>query len=74
MQVGDGPALQRFPEGFLWGAATAAHQVEGGNVNPTITPHQLRGLVLCCGPYDLGLARQPGTEAGRRFIQIVLWA
>ena len=22
-----------FPEGFLWGAATAAHQVEGGNVN-----------------------------------------
>jgi beta-glucosidase len=23
----------RFPHGFLWGAATAAHQVEGGNVN-----------------------------------------
>jgi beta-glucosidase len=22
-----------FPEGFLWGAATAAHQVEGGNTN-----------------------------------------
>jgi beta-glucosidase len=22
-----------FPEGFVWGAATAAHQVEGGNVN-----------------------------------------
>jgi len=22
-----------FPEGFLWGGATAAHQVEGGNVN-----------------------------------------
>jgi beta-glucosidase len=22
-----------FPQGFLWGAATAAHQVEGGNVN-----------------------------------------
>ncbi len=22
-----------FPRGFLWGAATAAHQVEGNNVN-----------------------------------------
>jgi beta-glucosidase len=23
----------KFPDGFLWGAATAAHQVEGGNDN-----------------------------------------
>src|SRR4029077_17277241 len=28
------PAVTReFPKGFLWGAATAAHQVEGNNVN-----------------------------------------
>ncbi|MDK2980723.1 MAG: beta-glucosidase [Chloroflexota bacterium] len=26
-------AIYRFPEGFLWGTATAAHQVEGGNTN-----------------------------------------
>ena len=24
---------RQFPEGFVWGAATAAHQVEGGNIN-----------------------------------------
>lgn len=24
---------ETFPEGFMWGAATAAHQVEGGNTN-----------------------------------------
>lgn len=28
----------QFPEGFLWGAATAGHQVEGGNVNADIWP------------------------------------
>src|ERR1700694_95551 len=27
------PATRGFPKGFLWGAATAAHQVEGNNVN-----------------------------------------
>lgn len=25
--------MQIFPEGFLWGAATAGHQIEGNNVN-----------------------------------------
>jgi beta-glucosidase len=27
------PAAAAFPTGFLWGAATASHQVEGNNVN-----------------------------------------
>jgi beta-glucosidase len=27
------PPAASFPKGFLWGAATAAHQVEGNNVN-----------------------------------------
>ena len=30
--------MTSFPEGFLWGAATAGHQVEGGNVNADIWP------------------------------------
>jgi acetyl esterase/lipase len=42
-------------------------------VAPAITPEQLRGLVLACGPYDLGLARH-GSAFGRRLVQIVLWA
>jgi beta-glucosidase len=27
------PTARRFPAGFTWGTATAAHQIEGGNVN-----------------------------------------
>src|SRR6202022_1926758 len=30
---GESSLMSRFPEGFLWGAATAAHQVEGNNIN-----------------------------------------
>jgi len=32
MATGSGEAVE-FPHGFLWGTATAAHQIEGGNVN-----------------------------------------
>ena len=31
-----------FPEGFLWGAATAAHQIEGNNVNSDWWPQGAR--------------------------------
>lgn len=30
--------MQNFPDGFLWGASTAGHQVEGGNVNAELWP------------------------------------
>src|SRR5689334_12463553 len=30
---GAAASASSFPKGFLWGAATAAHQVEGNNVN-----------------------------------------
>ena len=31
--LGPGAATLRFPDRFLWGTATSAHQIEGGNVN-----------------------------------------
>jgi len=30
--------MTSFPDGFLWGASTAGHQVEGGNVNADLWP------------------------------------
>ena len=30
--------MTAFPDGFLWGSATAGHQVEGGNVNADLWP------------------------------------
>jgi beta-glucosidase len=30
--------MTTFPHGFLWGAATAGHQVEGGNINADLWP------------------------------------
>ena len=34
--VGVVPNRKAFPKGFLWGAATAGHQVEGNNVNADV--------------------------------------
>jgi acetyl esterase len=43
-------------------------------VTPAITAAQLRGLVLACGRYDLGLASQASTAADRRFMKTILSA
>lgn len=43
-------------------------------VVPSIAADQLRGLVLACGPYDLGLTRDVRSPAGRRFIHAVIWS
>jgi len=43
-------------------------------VGPTISPEQLRGLVLACGPYSLSVSSAHASGAGRRFAQIVLWS
>jgi len=37
---------RRFPAGFLWGCATAAHQVEGGNHNNDWWGFERRGGIL----------------------------
>jgi acetyl esterase len=43
-------------------------------ITATITPAQLRGLILACGPYDLQLVRHPTSPAGRLFMQVALQA
>jgi beta-glucosidase len=32
--------MRQFPDGFLWGAATAAHQIEGNNINSNWWVHE----------------------------------
>ena len=32
--------MRQFPDGFLWGAATAAHQIEGNNINSNWWLHE----------------------------------
>ncbi len=60
--------------GQLAALVTTAGYADAVGVRPTITAAQLRAVVVACGPYDLRLADQASSPAGRRFIQIVLWA
>jgi len=72
-----------FPEGFLWGAATAAHQVEGGNVNSDFWAlEQQPGSMFvepsgdACGHYrlfreDIAMLAELGLDAYRFSIE---WA
>ena len=73
----------KFPEGFLWGAATAAHQVEGGNTNSDawLLEH-VDGTIYCepsgdaCDHYhryreDIALLTELGFNAYRFSIE---WA
>jgi acetyl esterase/lipase len=43
-------------------------------VAPAITASQLRGVVLACGPYDLGLLCRRGMPVVRDFVTAVMWA
>jgi len=74
-----GPAAQppalRFPNGFLWGSATAAHQVEGNNCNNDWWAAERAGQLsyasgLACDHYrryaaDLALFADLGHNAHR---------
>ncbi len=42
--------MQQFPEGFRWGVATAAHQVEGNNTNNDWWDWEYRANSVCVEP------------------------
>jgi acetyl esterase len=53
---------------------TTPGYAEAVGITPTITPAQLRGLILACGLYDLQLIRHPTVPAGRLFVQASMQA
>lgn len=78
---GAGHELLSFPDGFLWGAATSAHQVEGGNVynDHWVLEHVSDGPYLepsgdACDHYyrypeDIGLLAELGLNTYRFSIE-----
>ncbi|HKF16149.1 MAG TPA: family 1 glycosylhydrolase [Candidatus Dormibacteraeota bacterium] len=72
---------RRFPQGFLWGCATAAHHVEGGNHNCDWWEFEQRGGILtgdsadpACDQYrrfpeDFGLLRRLNNNAHRLSVE-----
>ena len=72
--------LKRFPQGFLWGAATASYQVEGGIENTDWAEAARAGRVPPCGTAcdhyhryeaDFDIAKSLGHNAHRLSIE---WA
>jgi beta-glucosidase len=73
----------QFPDGFIWGTATAAHQVEGGNTNCDLWPLEMADDSIfaepsgdACDHYhlynsDIGLLKRLGFGAYRFSIE---WA
>jgi beta-glucosidase len=54
---------RRFPEGFLWGCSTAAHQVEGGNHGNDWWRWEQRGRILT------GDSSDPACDSWRRYAE-----
>lgn len=77
------PVDPKFPDGFLWGVATAAHQVEGNNINADLWMiENVPGTIFAdrsgdaansfeLWPVDLDLVRDMGLGAYRFSIE---WA
>jgi beta-glucosidase len=74
-------AIEHFPAGFLWGAATAAHQIEGNNIHSDWWRAEQAGLLphpseLACNSWenwrdDLRLLQEIGLNAYRLSVE---WA
>jgi beta-glucosidase len=73
--------MLRFPDGFFWGAATAAHQIEGNNTHSDWWRSEQAGLLphkseLACNSWtdwreDIKLLRKLGLNAYRLSVE---WA